>query len=295
MVGGRTFRKWYQKLSPQYKQMLLNDKRTEKLVIIVGVFGGLSIGYYLFHLEETPFTGRVRFMPLGNAQMEQIIESEYKQTLELCGEHILPVNHPDHIRVFRVTKRLVLSNQCKETEGIKWQVNIVDTPDMNAFVLPNGQIFMFKGMLDVLANDSALATILGHEMAHAILKHGAEQASLHGVINLFIVVSLAIFWAILPTDYLAIAAQWIQDQILTILLHLPYSRKLEEEADEVGMLFAAKACFDVRESPKVWKRLAVKEQNEGVPNAEWLSTHPSHANRASNLDSLLPEASTIYR
>ena len=132
----RTFRKWYQKLSPQYKQMLLNDKRTEKLVIIVGVFGGLSIGYYLFHLEETPFTGRVRFMPLGNAQMEQIIESEYKQALELCGEHILPVNHPDHIRVFRVTKRLVSSNQCKETEGIKWQVNIVDTPDMNAFVLP---------------------------------------------------------------------------------------------------------------------------------------------------------------
>lgn len=116
--------------------MLFTHRRTEKIVIIVGTFGGLSIGYYLFHLEETPFTCRVRFMPIGNAQMEQIIESEYKQALEVCGEHILPVNHPDHIRVFQVTKRLVSSNQCEEMEGIKWQVNVVNTPDMNAFVLP---------------------------------------------------------------------------------------------------------------------------------------------------------------
>ncbi|KXJ14754.1 Metalloendopeptidase OMA1, mitochondrial [Exaiptasia diaphana] len=288
MVAGRTFRK----LNPKYKQMLFTEKRTEKLIIIAGAFGGLSVAYYFFHLEQTPFTRRVRFMPLGNAQMEQIIESEYKQALEVCGDNILPVNHPDHIRVFQVTKRLVTKNQCKEMEGIKWQVNVVDTPDMNAFVLPNGQIFMFKGMLDILPNDSALATILGHEMAHAILKHGAEQASLHGIINLFIVISLAILWAILPTDFLAISAQWFQDQILTILLHLPYSRTLEEEADEVGMLFAAKACFDVRESPKLWERLAVKENMEGTPDAEWLSTHPSHTSRASNLDSLLPEVSS---
>lgn len=106
------------------------------MVIISGSVGGLFIAYYFFHLEETPVTNRVRFMPIGNAQMEHLVESEYKQTLELCGEYILPVNHPDHIRVFQATKRLLKGNQSKETDGIKWQVNVVNTPDVNAFVLP---------------------------------------------------------------------------------------------------------------------------------------------------------------
>jgi len=123
-------------MNPKYKTMLFTYKRKEKLIIICGTIGGLSVAYYFFHLEETPFTQRVRFMPIGNAQMEQIIESEYQHALELCSQYILPVNHPDHIRVFQVTKRLVSSNQCPEMEGITWQVNVVDTEDMNAFVLP---------------------------------------------------------------------------------------------------------------------------------------------------------------
>ncbi|XP_032232170.2 metalloendopeptidase OMA1, mitochondrial isoform X2 [Nematostella vectensis] len=246
MLGGRTFRRWWQKLPAHHKHKLLTldllkKRRTEKLILIGGSTGVFFLAYYVYHLEETPITHRRRFMPVGNAQMRDVIEEEYRQVLEQCGEHILPVNHPYHRRVFEVAQRLVMANRSEEIDGIKWQVNVVDTDDVNAFVLPNGQIFMFVGILRMLPNEGALATILGHEMAHAILRHAAEQASVHGVVNLFVVVLLAILWALIPTDYLALAAQWIQGQILSILLHLPYSRQLEEEADQVGMLLAAKA------------------------------------------------------
>ncbi|XP_032232169.2 metalloendopeptidase OMA1, mitochondrial isoform X1 [Nematostella vectensis] len=302
MLGGRTFRRWWQKLPAHHKHKLLTldllkKRRTEKLILIGGSTGVFFLAYYVYHLEETPITHRRRFMPVGNAQMRDVIEEEYRQVLEQCGEHILPVNHPYHRRVFEVAQRLVMANRSEEIDGIKWQVNVVDTDDVNAFVLPNGQIFMFVGILRMLPNEGALATILGHEMAHAILRHAAEQASVHGVVNLFVVVLLAILWALIPTDYLALAAQWIQGQILSILLHLPYSRQLEEEADQVGMLLAAKACFDVRESPKVWSRIGAMEEHTKQQSAlpEWLSTHPSHANRANKLQALLPEALEIRK
>ncbi|EDO36157.1 predicted protein [Nematostella vectensis] len=179
MLGGRTFRRWWQKLPAHHKHKLLTldllkKRRTEKLILIGGSTGVFFLAYYVYHLEETPITHRRRFMPVGNAQMRDVIEEEYRQVLEQCGEHILPVNHPYHRRVFEVAQRLVMANRSEEIDGIKWQVNVVDTDDVNAFVLPNGQIFMFVGILRMLPNEGALATILGHEMAHAILRHAGH-------------------------------------------------------------------------------------------------------------------------
>ncbi|PFX30818.1 metalloendopeptidase OMA1, mitochondrial-like [Stylophora pistillata] len=297
VVGGRYFRKWWNNLSADKRLQLTKafHLRKERLTIVVGGFGGLCIAYYFFHLEETPFTHRPRFMPISHKQMEELTSTEYRNTLELYADKILPVTHPNHLRVFRVAKRLVMANGSKEMEHLSWQVNVVNCDDMNAFVLPNGQIFMFSGMLKVLPNDDSLATILGHEMSHAILQHGAEQVSLCGFINMFIVIVLALLWALLPTEA-AIFAHWFQNRILSIFLHLPYSRKLEEEADEVGMNMAAKACFDVRESPRFWRRLANTQNEMDEPELlKWLSTHPKHRDRADNLEALLPQALEVRR
>lgn len=297
VVGGRSFRKWWNNLSADKRLQLTKSfhLRKERLTVVVGGFGGLCIAYYFFHLEETPFTHRTRFMPISHRQMEELTNTEYRNTLELFADKILPVTDPNHLRVLRVAKRLVMANGSKEMEHLSWQVNVVNCDDMNAFVLPNGQIFMFTGMLNKLPNDDSLATILGHEMSHAILQHGAEQVSLCGFINMFIVIVLALLWALLPTET-AIFAHWFQNRILSIFLHLPYSRKLEEEADEVGMKMAAKACFNVRESPRFWRRLAITQKEMDKPELiKWLSTHPTHSDRADNLEALLPQALEIRR
>lgn len=291
IVGGRAFRKSWRKLSRDRRLHL-----SKGVSVFFGISGGFSLGFYFFHLEETPITHRTRFMPVSHKQMEELTEMEYKNLLEAFANHILPANHPDHRRVFRVARRLVMANQSKEMEHLSWQVNVVDSDEMNAFVLPNGHIFMFTGMLKVIPNEDSLATILGHEMSHAILQHAAEQVSLHGFINTFLVISLAMLWALLPTDLLAIGVQWLQNRILSILLHLPYSRKLEEEADEVGLNMAAKACFDVRESPKFWRRLAMSQNNSGPSELlKWLSTHPSHGDRAEKLELVLPKALEVRK
>ncbi|XP_015762860.1 PREDICTED: metalloendopeptidase OMA1, mitochondrial-like [Acropora digitifera] len=233
-------------------------------------------------------------MPISHKQMQELAEREHRNLLEAWAPHILPAHHPDHLRVFVVAKRLVMANQSKEMENLSWQVNVVDTEEMNAFVLPNGQIFMFTGMLKVLHNADSLAVVLGHEMSHVVLQHAAEKVSLHGFINMFLVISCALVWAVLPSDLLAIGAQWLQNMILAILLHLPYSRKLEEEADEVGMNMAAKACFDVRESPKLWRQLALSKNNDDEAELPaWLSSHPTHSDRAYKLEGFLPKALKI--
>lgn len=297
VVGGRSFRKWWGNLSAD-KRLHLTKRfslRKEKITIVIGGIGGICLAYYFFHLEETPFTHRTRFMPISHKQMQELTDAEHRNILELFAAYILPVNHPDHLRVYRVAKQLVVANYGKEMENLTWQVSVVECEEMNAFALPNGQIFMFTGMLKVLPNDDALATILGHEMSHAVLQHAAEQVSLCGFINMFIVIVLALLWALLPTET-ALFAHWLQNRILQILLHLPYSRKLEEEADEVGMNMAAKACFDVRESPRFWRQVAVTQNQTDQPELlKWLSTHPTHSDRADNLEALLPQALEVRR
>lgn len=288
VVGGRYFRKSWRNLSKHHRLNL-----SKGLTIIIGGFGGFCLGLYFFHLEETPVTNRTRFMPISQKQMEELAAREHKNLLEEFANNILPPYHPDHVRVFAVAKRLVMANQSKEMENLSWQVNVVDREEINAFVLPNGQIFLFTGMLKLLPNADSLAVVLGHEMSHVILQHAAEQVSLHGFINMFLVISLALVWAVLPSDLLAIGAHWLQNRILVILLHLPYSRKLEEEADEVGLNMAAKACFDVRESPMLWRRLALSRNTNETELPTWLSTHPTHDARAEKLEGLLPKAIQI--
>ncbi|XP_015774109.1 PREDICTED: metalloendopeptidase OMA1, mitochondrial-like [Acropora digitifera] len=289
LVGGRSLRKRLRKLS-QHQRL----HWSRRVAVLLGGFGGICVGFYFYHLEETPVTNRVRFMPISHKQVQELTEREHTDLLEAFAPHILPAHHPVHQRVFVVTERWVMANQSKEMENMSWQVNVVDTEEMNAFVLPNGQIFMFTGMLKVLHNADSLAVVLGHEMSHVVLQHAAEKVSLHGFINMLLVISCALVWAVLPSDLLAIGAQWLQNMILAFLLHLPYSRKLEEEADEVGMNMAAKACFDVREGPKLWRQLALSKNNDDEPQLPaWLSTHPTHNDRADKLEGLLSKALKI--
>ncbi|XP_061680429.1 metalloendopeptidase OMA1, mitochondrial isoform X2 [Syngnathoides biaculeatus] len=215
-----------------------------------------------------------------------------KAYMEEFGELLLPESDARHQAVERAVQHLARRNQdLPEMADVEWSVHVVQSDSTNAFVLPDGKVFMFTGMLEAVADLHQLTIVLGHEMAHALLGHAAEQASLSHVVDLLSVVLLAAIWAVCPRDSLALLGQWAQDKLTQLMFNRPYSRKLEAEADEVGLQLAAKACADVRAGPVFWQQMEIREQLSGEPSLpEWLSTHPSHKNRVAQLDRLVPQA-----
>ena len=169
----------------------------------------------------------------------------------------------------------------------------MDSDEVNAFVLANGKVYVFTGMLKAINNDNELAGVLGHEIAHAIMNHSAEMMSLSGFFNVFSLAVLTLIWTVVPSDMLAFGFSLAQNAVEDLLLNLPYSRKLENEADEVGLLLAARACYDVRYVPRFWHRMHLQDIAGGEathPVFNWFSTHPTNASRVQQIDLLLPEA-----
>ena len=292
LLLGRRFRKWWKSLPHEKKHKYVNTliKNRNRAMGTLGMILGVSFSYYVYHLENTPFTGRKRFMILNNEQLEKVADVQWRNISRDLSEFRLPVDHPAHMRVYRVATQILNANISKEVKELKWGINVINNDEVNAFVLANGQIYVFTGMLAIAANDGELAGVLGHEMAHAILGHSADHLSHAGFVNLCSTAILATIWAILPSDVLAFAASLIQSSIEDLIITLPYSRKLEKEADEVGLKLAARACFDVREVPKFWERMHSIDKHSIVQKNDWLSTHPSHENRVGWLTEWLPDA-----
>ncbi|CAI9583492.1 unnamed protein product [Staurois parvus] len=203
---------------------------------------------------------------------------------------------PEKDELYQQVKTLVrhliaCNSDVPEVAKIEWTLHVVDKPIINAYVLPNGQIFVFTGMLGAVADSNQLAFILSHEIAHAILDHTAEKVSVSHLLDFLFMISLVMIWAICPMDSLAVLGHWIQSKLQEYVFERPYSRTLETEADKVGLELAAKACVDVRASSVFWKQMVVMETYGDEPHIpEVLSTHPSHERRAVYLDRLIPKA-----
>ncbi len=140
------------------------------------LFSSFSI-YYLSHIEETPITGRKRFIAIKQKRMDSIYESRFRDMIEIYKNHFLPSNDKKVDRVMKIAIKLIQSN--KDLEQIhekKWTISVINDPNVrNAFVIPTGKIFLFTGILDICDNDEQLAVIIAHEIAHALLSHGSEQ------------------------------------------------------------------------------------------------------------------------
>lgn len=253
--------------------------------------GGL---YYISHIQETPITKRRRFVAFTPEQFRKISDFEFEMHYELFKKQLLPTSHPVYNRVVRVANQLLHGNKdIDEIHNMSWSVSVIDSPIQNAFVLPSGQIFVFTGMLQLCTNDEQLGAVLSHEMAHCVLGHGAEQVSYVHLLDLVLIVFLGAIWAVMPSDGIAAVTHWFFERVVSLLLRLPFSRKLELEADEVGLQLAAKACFDVREASAFWSKMSLMAHEEA--NVEFLSTHPSHDRRSEHLDNLMNQAIELRR
>ncbi|XP_043820014.1 metalloendopeptidase OMA1, mitochondrial isoform X2 [Dromiciops gliroides] len=293
IIVGRGIRKWWQALPPNKKELFKESVKKNKWKLFLGLssLGVLFVVFYFTHLEESPVTGRKKLLVLGKEQFMMLSQMEYEAWMEEFKNDLLTEKDPRYLAVKKVLQHLVESN--KDIPGIsdfKWIIHLVDKPAINAFVLPNGQVFVFTGLLEAVTDIHQLTFLLGHEIAHAVLGHAAEKASLVHLWDFLSLIFLVMIWAVCPRDSLAVLGQWIQSKLKEYVFDRPYSRTLEVEADKVGLQFAAKACVDVRASSVFWQQLELADRILGDPKLpEWLSTHPSHENRAEHLERLIPQ------
>lgn len=169
-------------------------------------------------------------------------------------------------------------------EGLSWEVVVVDEPVVNAFCLPGGKIVVFTGLLEHFKTDAEIATIIGHEVAHAVARHGAEGITK----NLwFAVVQLVLYQFVTPD---------IVNTMSALFLRLPFSRRMEMEADYIGLLLIASAGYDPRVAPTVYEKLGKVTGGDSAMR-DYLSTHPSGKKRAQLLAQakVMEEALLIYR
>lgn len=294
IIVGRGIRKWWQALPPNKKELFKDSVRKNKWRLLLGLsaFGLLFVVFYFTHLEVSPVTGRSKLLLVGKEHFRLLSDLEYEVWMEEFKNDLLPERDPRYLTVKEMVYHLTQCN--RDVPGISetnWVVHVVDSPAVNAFVLPNGQVFIFTGLLNSVTDVHQLSFLLGHEIAHAVLGHAAEKASLVHLLDFLGMIFLTMIWAICPRDSLAVLGQWIQSKLQEYMFDRPYSRTLEAEADKVGLQLAAKACADVRASSVFWQQMEFSESLHGYPKLpEWLSTHPSHGNRAEYLDRLIPQA-----
>jgi len=172
----------------------------------------------------------------------------------------------------------------------KWEFNLVDSKEVNAWCMPGGKVVVYSGILPVTKDDNGLAVVLGHEIAHAIAEHGSERMS-HQMV--------AQFGGIALSEALKTKPQETQQVWMTVFgagaqygALLPFSRLQESEADHLGLIFMAMAGYDPRTAPTFWERMAAGK--EGAP-PEFMSTHPADATRIKDLNAEMPEALKYYQ
>jgi len=175
--------------------------------------------------------------------------------------------------------------------GYKWEFNLVEDKEVNAWCMPGGKVVVYSGILPVTQGEAGLAVVMAHEIAHAVAEHGNERMS-QGLLAQFGGMALSEALSARPeaTQNLWMTAYGVGAQYGAML---PYSRLQENEADHLGLIFMAMAGYDPNEAVTLWQRMAT--QKGGTAPPEFLSTHPSDAARIENIRRLIPEAMRYYK
>ena len=251
------------------------------------VIAAIFFAYQYFSSEKftNPETGRKSHVGLSTEQESALGLQSYQQVL---AQSQTVDSGPQLDMVKRVSSRLAAATG-KASQGFDWRVSLIREDKVNAFCLPGGKIVVYTGILPVTQNEASLATVLGHEMAHATSRHGAQRVFEQ---NLSQTAMMGVAGSLSDMDYekqraiLGALGAGAQFGIL-----MPFGRKQESEADHIGLIYMARAGFDPRESIGFWERM---ERVGGEQPPEFLSTHPSHGTRIQQLQGWMPQAIEEY-
>lgn len=244
----------------------------------------LPVAALLAACVTVPITGRAAFIPFPVADDTPLGAEAYDQIL--AGEQVITSGAAVQ-QVNRVMDRLVEAAGRMELDpGFEWEVRVLDAPDVpNAWALPGGKMAVYTGILPITQDDTGLAVVMGHELAHAIARHGAERMGQQMLQQGILEIGTAVRpdWA----EYAELGLIGFD-----LLWSRPWGRGQETEADHIGLFLMAEAGYDPREAIDFWQRMS--DLAGGGGGSEWLSTHPSHGTRIADIEALLPEVLPIY-
>ncbi|MCC7464762.1 MAG: M48 family metallopeptidase [Saprospiraceae bacterium] len=258
-----------------------------KKVLIV-----LALMPLIYACQKTVFTGRKSLNLIPNAQLNQASYSEYRQFLSenkpmSSGKEVDLVRRVGNDIKAATEVYYRANGMSKELKNFAWEFNVVDDPTVNAFCMPGGKVVVYTGILKVTQNEDALAVVMGHEIAHALANHGNERVSQGLVAQLGLTtldLGLAMAQKPAQTRNLIMQAAGASTQLGVLL---PFSRKHESEADEIGLYLMAMAGYNPSEAAPFWGRM---NKSGGSRPPEFLSTHPDPSKRSDRLKSLVPKA-----
>ena len=254
-------------------------------LIAVAIAAGVVGVMLLLHSQRqtTPVTHRTQFVQLSDAQQAQLGRQQYTKTLRQDRAAIVS-SGAAYAQVQRVAKRIE-AVAGRDKPAFDWKVTLLRNKQANAYCLPGGKIVVYTGILPVTRNDAALATVLGHEVAHATAEHAAERIEREHLTEVAAAI-IAGGVAVTPGQFVRITA------LLGVGTGLPFSRSQESEADHIGLVYMARAGYDPRQAVAFWKRM--QRASRGKEPPEFLSDHPSDAHRVERVEGWLPQAEQAY-
>jgi len=255
-------------------------RRGFKFLPIV-IFGVFALIYYFGNRDVVPITGRSHVVGMSTDQEMQLGLQSYREVLNQ-NNVVTDGKYPALVK--SVGERIA---KVAENNEFEWEFNVLESPEINAFCLPGGKVAVYTGILPVAQDEDGLAVIMGHEISHALARHGAERMAHQRLAQLG---QLALGMSVSDMDEgqrravmgaFGLGAQYG--------FMLPFSREHESEADYMGLILMARACFDPNKAPLFWERMAESASRSGQP-PEFMSTHPSSDTRIQQLREWMPKA-----
>ena len=261
---------------------------------VLVLFGLYAAWYWYSNRSVDPLTGTTVVIDrsISPEQEKSLGLQAYREVLQ--QERPLPADAQESVRVRNVADRLIavipeVSDALAAEHGMQashiektfdWAVSVLQSDQVNAYCLPGGKMAVYTGLLPVAQNDDAIAVVMGHEISHALLRHGAQRMTRGKLEQL---------------GQVAGAASGMDQGTLRTVMSaygfgsaLPYARSQETQADELGLMLAAAACFDPQQAIPLWQRMDSNTAGQAPP--EFASTHPSAGTRIRDLESLMPKA-----
>lgn len=233
-----------------------------------------------------PITGRHQLLLLSEGQEQQMGLDSYHQVLRKSR---LSTDAVASEQVRRVGRRIA---EATGRTDYRWEFNLIEDKQVNAFCLPGGKVAVYTGILPVTRDDAGLAAVLGHEVAHAIARHGGERVSQGLVVQIGLAATQVALSRNDPATVQQVTA--LLGAGATVGLLLPWGRSQESEADHLGLIFMAKAGYHPSAARDLWLRMAEAAKGRERP-PEFLSTHPSEATRVRQIEAWIPEALQYYQ
>lgn len=268
------------------------ENNMKKLKIYLSL---ILLSLLVYYCSTVPITGRSQLSLIPASEINALSFQQYGEFLK---QNKLSQDKDAVAMVKRVGMNIqkavetyfAQNNLMNQLQGYQWEFNLVESNEVNAWCMPGGKVVVYTGILPLTKDETGLAVVMGHEIAHAIAQHGAERMSL-GLVQQLGGVALSVALQNEPetTRNIFLTAYGVGS---TVGAMLPFSRTHESEADRLGLIFMAMAGYNPNAAVEFWTRMA---QAGGPKPPEWLSTHPSDETRIADIKKHLPEALKYYK